>query len=545
MNNITAKRSTPMDIDSDKDLQFATLHWLQELTDQGVLTTDANLCIRGWNRWLELHSGYCTADVLGHSLLEVYPELERRRLDRSYQQALNGQIVMLSQRLHRYLLPMPPTIPHANFTRMLQSAQIAPLVSDGNIIGTVTVIEDVTEREARERILRRQIAAMEAIHEVSQGILSLKMQDCLQRVVDITASLFRATTVAVALCYGEQVRIEASNRPIETLDNSRVNLNNSPAQVVIRSSQPLFVADLNARPEVIPLDPYSRCLIATPLIAEQSVIGALLIESDQPHALSKFNHRKALMLATQAAIGIRNAQIYREAQEAIHIRDTFLSIASHELKTPLTTILGNAQILQRRAQREQSLNARDSRTLDVIVSQSIRLNRMVAALLDVSRIETGQLSIERNRLDVVALAHRVVNDIQSMFEQHEIQLEAPDTQVFVEGDELRLEQVFQNLLQNAVKYSPYGGLIVMEIEQNDSHVQVHICDHGIGIPSHAIPQLFQRFYRADNVLAQQISGIGVGLFVVKEIIDLHGGRIDIDSVEGQGSTFTVTLPLAV
>jgi signal transduction histidine kinase len=145
----------------------------------------------------------------------------------------------------------------------------------------------------------------------------------------------------------------------------------------------------------------------------------------------------------------------------------------------------------------------------------------------------------------VALAHRVVNDIQSMFEQHEIQLEAPDTQVFVEGDELRLEQVFQNLLQNAVKYSPYGGLIVMEIEQNDSHVQVHICDHGIGIPSHAIPQLFQRFYRADNVLAQQISGIGVGLFVVKEIIDLHGGQIDIDSVEGQGSTFTVTLPLAV
>jgi signal transduction histidine kinase len=527
------------------DLAYATLQWLNDSTSQGILTTDTDLRICGWNNWLEIHSGYKASEVVGRQVFEIYPELVTRHLDAWYYQALEGHVTVLAQRLHHYLFPMPADDSQSEFGQMQQSAQIAPLRIGDRIVGTITVIEDVTEREARERILRRQIAAMEAIHEVSQGILSLRMQDCLQRVVDITASLFRATTVAVALCYGEQVKIEASNRPIETLDNSRVNLNNSPAQVVIRSSQPLFVADLNARPEVIPLDPYSRCLIATPLIAEQSVIGALLIESDQPHALSKFNHRKALMLATQAAIGIRNAQIYREAQEAIHIRDTFLSIASHELKTPLTTILGNAQILQRRAQREQSLNARDSRTLDVIVSQSIRLNRMVAALLDVSRIETGQLSIERNRLDVVALAHRVVNDIQSMFEQHEIQLEAPDTQVFVEGDELRLEQVFQNLLQNAVKYSPYGGLIVMEIEQNDSHVQVHICDHGIGIPSHAIPQLFQRFYRADNVLAQQISGIGVGLFVVKEIIDLHGGQIDIDSVEGQGSTFTVTLPLAV
>jgi PAS domain S-box-containing protein len=542
--NITAKQSTPMDIDSDKNLQFATLHWLQELTDQGILTTDANLCIRGWNRWLELHSGYCTADVLGHSLLEVYPELERRRLDRSYQQALNGQIVMLSQRLHRYLLPMPTTIPHANFTRMLQSAQIAPLVSDGKIIGTVTVIEDVTEREAREHELQRQITILEGLHEVSRAILSLDLPQYLQQLVETTATILRAPLVAVVLKRGKQLEIAASTNSSYTIDPSRINLDtNIAARAISKGQSSIYIGNLQSQEHVIALDPTSRSAMATPLMVENTVIGALVIESQQLHALNTDDQRQVVLLASQAAIGIHNAQLYQSAQDAIQVRDSFLSIASHELKTPLTSLLGSAHVLERRSRRDGSLNERDLRTLQVILRQANRLNDMVTSLLDSSRLQKGQLNIERLPFDLHDLIQRVVNEAESLFDRHHIELDLPDQPLMIEGDELRLEQVLQNLVQNAAKYSPHNDLIVIQVHTEADQVIIEVIDHGIGIPHEAQSMLFSQFFRAENAKTQHINGFGVGLYVVNEIVKQHNGTISVQSEENNGSTFRVQLPL--
>lgn len=544
MSNITAKRSTPMDIDSDKDLQFATLHWLQELTDQGVLTTDANLCIRGWNRWLELHSGYCTADVLGHSLLEVYPELERRRLDRSYQQALNGQIVMLSQRLHRYLLPMPPTIPHANFTRMLQSAQIAPLVSDGNIIGTVTVIEDVTEREAREHELQRQITILEGLHEVSRAILSLDLPQYLQQLVETTANILRVPLVAVVLKQHNQLRIAASTHTGYTIDPSRIRLDsNIAAQAISKGQSSIYIGNLQSQNQITALDPTSSSAMATPLIVENTVIGALVIESQQQHALNTDDQRQVVLLASQAAIGIYNAQLYQNAQDAIQVRDSFLSIASHELKTPLTSLLGSAHVLERRSRREGSMNERDLRTLQVILRQANRLNDMVTSLLDSSRLQKGQLNIERIPFDLRELILRMVHEAESLFDRHHVVLDLPDQPLMIEGDELRLEQVLQNLVQNAAKYSPHKDTIYVKVHTEADKVIIEVIDEGIGIPREAQPMLFSQFFRAENAKTQHINGFGVGLYVVKEIVKQHNGSISVQSEENQGSTFRVQLPL--
>lgn len=542
--NITAKQSTPMDIDSDKNLQFATLHWLQELTDQGILTTDANLCIRGWNRWLELHSGYCTADVLGHSLLEVYPELERRRLDRSYQQALNGQIVMLSQRLHRYLLPMPTTIPHANFTRMLQSAQIAPLVSDGKIIGTVTVIEDVTEREAREHELQRQITILEGLHEVSRAILSLDLPQYLQQLVETTATILRAPLVAVVLKRGKQLEIAASTNSSYMIDPSRINLDsNIAARAISKGQSSIYIGNLQSQEHVIALDPTSRSAMATPLMVENTVIGALVIESQQLHALNTDDQRQVVLLASQAAIGIHNAQLYQSAQDAIQVRDSFLSIASHELKTPLTSLLGSAHVLERRSRRDGSLNERDLRTLQVILRQSNRLNDMVTSLLDSSRLQKGQLNIERLPFDLHDLIQRVVNEAESLFDRHHIELDLPDQPLMIEGDELRLEQVLQNLVQNAAKYSPQNDQIVIQVHTEADQVIIEVIDHGIGIPYEDQSMLFSQFFRAENAKTQHINGFGVGLYVVNEIVKQHNGTISVQSEENNGSTFRVQLPL--
>jgi len=230
------------------------------------------------------------------------------------------------------------------------------------------------------------------------------------------------------------------------------------------------------------------------------------------------------------------------AEAAVRVRDTFLSTAAHELKTPLTVLLGNIQLLQRRQSRPASLAEQDERLLGIVGEQAVRLNRLIDVMLDISRLQTGQLTITRTPLDIGALVRRVVDDVRPTVVRHTLTCNLLDTALMIEGDELRLEQVFQNLLSNAVKYSPDGGSITVQAERQGERVCVAVADQGIGIPQANMPKLFERFYRADNVDPQQISGMGIGLYVVRAIVELHGGQIDVVSSEAGGSIFTVALP---
>ena len=231
------------------------------------------------------------------------------------------------------------------------------------------------------------------------------------------------------------------------------------------------------------------------------------------------------------------------AQRALQVRDLFLSIASHELKTPLTAVLGNVQLLQRRAQPGYAVTERDQQALRVVADQVRRLNQLIVDLLDVSRLETGQLHINCAPVDLAALTRRVVDELQVALDTQTITYGDTGEALVVAGDELRLEQVLYNLLGNALKYSPADGHVSVRVERRHEWACVAVADRGIGIPPEALPQLFDRFYRAENADGQNARGIGLGLYVVKEIITLHEGRVEVESTEGQGSTFTVCLPL--
>ena len=284
--------------------------------------------------------------------------------------------------------------------------------------------------------------------------------------------------------------------------------------------------------------------ISVPLIAHGRPLGTItLVTSESGRRYTQDDLTLAEDLARRAALAVDNAWLYREAQEAIRARDQFLSIASHELKTPITSLLGFTQLLQRRTEREGTLGERTQRAVRVIGEQAQRLNQLVALMLNLSRIETGQLSIERAPLDLHALTQRVVDEMQPLLERHTVTITGPDTPLIVEADELRLEQVLQNLIQNAIKYSPAGGPIMIHVVRQADHACLAISDQGIGIPEEARAHLFQRFYRASNVDPRQISGMGIGLYVVKEIVRRHGGTVEVRSEEGRGSTFTVRLPL--
>jgi PAS domain S-box-containing protein len=241
---------------------------------------------------------------------------------------------------------------------------------------------------------------------------------------------------------------------------------------------------------------------------------------------------------------IQERELRAQVESAVHMRDTFLSILAHELRTPLTSLLGNAQLLLRRAQRDDTLSHRDQRTVQLIVDQAARLNRMISLQLDISRLHAGQLRLECAPLDIGALARQVVDEAQPMAGKHTVSYAGPDRPLLIDGDELRLMQVFQNLVQNAIKYSPAGGPVSVAVERRDGVARVAVSDKGIGIPRADLGELFQRFYRASNVDERAISGLGVGLYLVKQLVTLHDGTVEVESEEGRGSTFIITLPIS-
>ena len=287
-----------------------------------------------------------------------------------------------------------------------------------------------------------------------------------------------------------------------------------------------------------------RSYMCLPMVARGHTLGTITLataESGRRYGQAELAFGEDL--ASRAAIALDNARLYRDAQAAVRARDQFLSIASHELKTPLTSLMGYVDLMQRRAARAGDQTERDQRAMRVIGEQAARLNKLVGALLDLSRIETGQLSIERGLVDLNALARRLVEETQPTTDRHTITFSGADQPVMLLGDELRLEQVVQNLIQNAIKYSPGGGTVAVLVERHGANAYVRVSDQGIGIPATALPQLFRRFYRAPNADSQHISGMGIGLYVVKEIVELHGGTVEVASQEHQGSTFTISLPL--
>lgn len=239
-----------------------------------------------------------------------------------------------------------------------------------------------------------------------------------------------------------------------------------------------------------------------------------------------------------------NARLLQLAHEAIRLRDDFLSIASHELRTPLTSMLGYVQLLERNLRRKHSLDERENRAIATIVEQTMRLKKLISSMLDVSRLQNGQLSLEPEPLDLRLIVQEIVAELHPTLSTHRLTLTDVDGVLPVVGDKVRLQQVLLNLLNNAMKYSPQGGAIQVLLNRQPGWASIAISDQGIGIPPESQNYLFNRFFRATNANERRISGIGLGLYVVHQIVVLHGGAISVDSQVGQGSTFTVRLPLA-
>jgi two-component system phosphate regulon sensor histidine kinase PhoR len=241
------------------------------------------------------------------------------------------------------------------------------------------------------------------------------------------------------------------------------------------------------------------------------------------------------------------------------LKDEFVSVVSHELRTPLTSIKGYTQHLIRRLDRrlrkmrqEQSTSnlasavelpeSVDLRSLQIVQSQAEHLERLVNDLLDLSRVQWGNLELHYTDFYLADVLAECVRSAQVSADQHTIYLDIQVQDTKIVADKARVGQVVGNILDNAIKYSPHGGQVTVKLGEYDSRYLVSIIDQGIGISPEYLDHIFERFYRVHNAASRQYAGIGLGLYVAKAIVEAHGGRIWVTNNSGVGSTFSFTLP---
>ena len=245
-------------------------------------------------------------------------------------------------------------------------------------------------------------------------------------------------------------------------------------------------------------------------------------------------------VAEQRTAEAERGRLLREAQEAIRVRDDFLTIASHELKTPLTPLSLRLASLERRLERQEPV---DPSLLRHARQHLVRLTALINDLLDASRIESGRLALHFEPMLLDTLVERTLGGMDSEASARRVDYAPPDEPVRIRGDAYRLEQVIANLLENALKYSPSDTQVHVTLERRGDFALLSVVDAGIGIPEDQQELLFERYFRARNVSVSSYGGLGLGLYISRDIVERHGGRIWVESEAGRGATFHVALPL--
>jgi PAS domain S-box-containing protein len=328
---------------------------------------------------------------------------------------------------------------------------------------------------------------------------------------------------------------------------------------VIRCGQPTLIEDVSANGrDTVPDETQRRILKAmgarsmmvVPLLARDRCLAALtVVSAESGRRYGSDDLDLAAELGRRAALAVDNARLYRASQEARtaaekanRAKDEFLATLSHELRTPLTPILGWTVMLRSGNLDQASI----LRGLEVIERNVRAQTQLIGDLLDVSRIITGKLRLEVRPIDLAPVVEAGVDAVRSSAEAKEIniELDLPPGLPRVLGDPDRLQQVVWNLVSNAVKFTPQQGRIVVRLAKEDSHVAFQVRDSGKGITPDFLPFVFDRFRQADSTSTRSHGGLGLGLAIVRHLVELHGGTVDAESGgEGQGAVFTVNLPL--
>jgi PAS domain S-box-containing protein len=500
---------------------------VEEVREYAIFTFDPDGVITSWNRGAEQIFGYSATEILGHAITIIFtpddivagvPDQERATAIR------DGHAPDKRWHVRR------------DGTRFWADGTLTPIYDDGQLIGFSKILRDTTQRKQIED--EREQMHQQLIYE--QAVTAAILEQ-----LPSGLSVVEAPSGKIMLHNEEAVRV-LGHPLLESAD--------------YRGYAQYGALHEDGRPYQAEEYPTARALLYGEIIRQEDLLyrrgdgiltylsvnaapvhtadGELIAAVCIYHDISERKHAEE----ERARLYALEQEARAQAEAALQARDTFLAIAAHELRNPITGLMGYAQVLERRATKTQMLNERDQRALRTITTQADRINRLIGAVLDVARLQSHHLTLHRQRFNLCELAERIVSEIEPTLEQHMLEYRCDPAACLINGDPLRLEQVLYNLIQNAIKYSPQGGPIVVEVTQQGTDALLSVTDQGIGIREIDRRRLFERFYRAENALDSPIAGMGIGLYVVHEIVDLHGGSIEVESSEGRGSTFRVRLP---
>ncbi len=436
-------------------------------------------------------------------------------------------------------------------------------INNSELLARIRALLRTKQAQDELKAVNGQLRAL--LDVIQAGTSSLALDEVARRLAEGVVRAASAEAVGIWLLQDDtfQLLAETGYPADRVADRRRLPLHAQAVLAdVVRSRQVRYGPTAELFGADHPYGDTFASAIILPLVHHGAVVGLLQLHSGRERQFTADDVAFLSAMATTAAASIQNARLFEETdRQRLRLKaidsekDEFISIITHELKNPLASIKGYAGLLSRRVRKEDAL-AGALKGLQVIEQQVNRMTTLLDQLRDVSHIGIDRFTIEPEVGDLVALAQRVVTDIQTTATGHTIELDMRDAPLPVNFDEFRMEQVISNLVGNAVKYSPEGSRVTVTVGRSGSvppprakaspppdWAVITVRDEGIGIPESGRARLFERFFRADNAKGK-VSGMGLGLFISREIVQHHGGIIWVESEEGKGSLFGVALPPA-
>jgi len=540
--NIIGAHNTLVDITSREFIEEkqAFLSAIVASSDDAIISKNLNGTITSWNMGAQKLFGYTEVEVLGKSVTLLIPQARLSEEDLILSQIKSGNKVdhYPTIRLDKYGNEIPVSL------------TVSPVKdSRGVIIGASKIARDISDELNSQNAIIQYTRDLETLNSISKTISSkLDVKSILQHVTDATV---QATAATYGAFFYYNTNENSENKMLCTLSRVSKNRHRNLAvpediqtvfngQAIIRSDN--IINDNRFKKSITPFDtPDSDTIIssylAVPIISvNRKLIGGLFLGHPEEAKFTAHHENLISSIAAQATVALDNSRLFEEIRDLSAKKDEFIALASHELKTPLTSIYGYLQLMARKPE-----SAMTSRFIEKGIKQLEKLNKLVSELLDVSKIEAGKLQFNMETFDIGELLLETVEIFRFSNNSHRIILKKPKKPIYITGDKQRLEQVLINLLSNAIKYSPNAETVAVDIRTQPSWITITVKDEGMGLKPEEQKKLFTRFYRAGSTSG--ISGLGLGLFLSREIIERHQGTIGMKSEHGKGSEFFISLPV--
>ncbi|MDX1994036.1 MAG: PAS domain-containing sensor histidine kinase [bacterium] len=550
LRDITERRQTEEQLRSQAEL-------LQNVSD-AIISTKLDSTIRSWNKAAEQVYGWKAEEVIGRSLTDIVRTTygtgdNEEAIKRQYFARGYWRSEVTQQRRDGQLLHILSSV------SLLRNSKGLP-------IGTVAVNHDITKRKQAEEELQRRVEQMALLRQIDSEIGStLDLEKVLLFALNAAVGMSGADAgficvvdeagqMHIAHRYGGYQAVAVAEGTHPTNDFGVVGR-------AMRTLQPILVTDVRDDGDYVAEIPETRALMAIPLVSHEQLVGIIDLETVQTDHFTPEVFDFIKLLAGRLAAAIENARLYRISQTQLNelqtlytdikqleqLKTDMIRIASHDLRGPVGVINGYLELV--RMDVYDRMNADEQDYVESIARQVERMHGIINDILSLERIHQVAKDRINERIDLHELVNNVVQNHQPEAETKAQQLgllpsESSNGALTVQGDPRQLYEAISNLVTNAIKYTPTGGTVQVAMQQAGSRARIEVRDTGYGIPADQQPRLFEPFYRVKMDETAGIDGTGLGLHLVKNIVERHAGEISVQSVYGQGSTFAVELPLA-